>query len=120
MGLTWDHLYSVIQQRLGAGNLAALQAVSPWFDGLDSSQPASIANFFNNLQTQLNAAGAGDGSLSLSSLWSEVQNAVTTKVGEALVEITPQLIAKFVPYIGGISSLLFTSHPVARKAHGLR
>ena len=49
-GLTWDHVYSVVQQQL-AGNLAAIESVVNWFGGnspIDPTKPDSMYQFLSS------------------------------------------------------------------------
>ena len=52
-GLTWDHVYQVVLQEVGAGNVVAVEKVVGLFGGpnpLDPNNPAGMWAFVNNLQ----------------------------------------------------------------------
>ena len=104
-GLTWSHVYQVVQQQLGAGNLEAIEQVVNWFGGtqpLDPTNPNSILTFFNDLASNVSNL---QGVPSLSNLLTDAQDALTNKAESMLTGVLAQVAAKFVPGVGWVTSL---------------
>jgi hypothetical protein len=96
-GLTWDHVYQVALQTLGAGNVAALEKVVDWFGGanpLDPLDPASMTRFVNNIGQ------------SADQLRSQIEAKIRLIVETQLPGALAQAAAKFTPGVGWITSLV--------------
>src|SRR5439155_22518985 len=47
-GLTWEHVYDVVRQQIGAGNLAALEQVTAWFNDSNPTSASGMAAFISS------------------------------------------------------------------------
>jgi hypothetical protein len=101
-GLTWDHVYLVVQQQLGAGNVAAIEKVFEWFGGANPIDPSDAKSMFalmQNLSNQVKGISLQD---IQNQLQTKIEQKVVTAVGGAIVQIA----AKFVPGAGAIQSIV--------------
>jgi hypothetical protein len=90
-GLTWDHITGVLQQQLGAGNLAAVSQVATMVQNFNPSQ---INNFLQSLP-----------GINIQSIVNNMVTQATTQLATGLAEALPRLLAKFVPGVGIAQSL---------------
>ncbi|WP_145244004.1 polymorphic toxin-type HINT domain-containing protein [Urbifossiella limnaea] len=105
-GLTWDHVYDVARRQLGAGNLAALERVAGWFEGIDpAAGPAGLRTLFDRIKNDPVMAGLDLGVLNADVLLDQVKGAIQSKVQEAMLRAAAQAVAKFVPGAGAFISL---------------
>ncbi|MCE9563257.1 MAG: HINT domain-containing protein [Planctomycetes bacterium] len=94
-GLTWDHVYQVIQQQLGAGNLAALEKVAGWFNNIDTNNPTQMLDMLNQIGNGLN----------VDNLVNDLESAVKAKITQGVARAGVEFAAKFVPGANLILSL---------------
>jgi hypothetical protein len=116
-GLTWDHVKQVLQQELGADNLAAAGRIAGLLDGYDQTSRSDLVRFLQELPgkvADLASSLGADGSWASNTLgtditWSNLPNQVLNKALERLPSVAAQagasLAAKFVPGAGVLYSL---------------
>ena len=75
---SWDHVQSVLVQEVGANNMAAIAKIADWIGKYDTSNPASIVQFFQD-----NQAAFGN-------LPDQILSAVQTKLQAGLAEAVVQ------------------------------
>ncbi|MDY3562921.1 polymorphic toxin-type HINT domain-containing protein [Gemmata sp. JC673] len=107
-GLTIEHVMDVVREQLGAGNLAALEKVTAWFEGADGTPVTSVRAFIDKVKAEIDALTPEErGALSLDPavLMSQMKEAFEKKVTESLGKLGAQVAAKFVPGAGALLSV---------------
>ena len=111
VGLSWDHLFGIIRDELGEGNLAALEQIFGgaensqalnWFAGLSPTDPAVIQKLFDRVKEM------GYDLPSLKDLIDEVEKKIVAEAKKGFEKAMVQLVARLNPVVGGISAVFKT------------
>ncbi len=104
-GLTMDNIKGILVQAIGANNLGAINQAYQLVSG-EGTTTQALEDFFTKLnQLQLVDANGNPLTLNFDSLLSQVTKAVESKLESALATGAAQLLAKFAPGLGVVSSL---------------
>ncbi len=108
-GLTVDNAMNVARQQLGAGNLAALDTVATWFEGV-GSDPKALLDQVNGSLTAAGLTPEERSALGLdtAALLTQINTAFQNKVTESLSKLGAQVVARFVPGAGAVLSVYNT------------
>ena len=106
-GLTWNNVYNLIDQKLGAGRVAAARAIADkLFRDVDPAQPATLTKVFDNIAAIWRELGPQIPDLSVDSLVSMLKGKFVDEATSAIGRVVPQLLAKFIPGAGNILAAL--------------
>jgi hypothetical protein len=104
-GLTVDNLKSMVVQALGANNALVAGVVAQLFNNVPDNLQG-LQTIFNNFNNLINSDNLQLPALNLATIETQIQTSFEQKLATAAVQAVGNLIAKFVPGAGAVSSLI--------------